>query len=111
MLSTNIEILKSSLSKYEVAELHIEHYTSISFHVIFILTCPLLIIYIYILIIYGTFQQLLQIFYVAESTTNLEHIKKEKKRKERKKPFLQLILLVSCPYSTSSTRYNENKHK
>ena len=47
MLSTKIEILKSSLSKYEVDELHIEHYTSISFHVIFILTCALLIIYIY----------------------------------------------------------------
>ena len=48
MLSTNIEILKSSLSKYEVAELHIEYYTSISFHVIFILTCALLIKNIYI---------------------------------------------------------------
>ena len=47
MLSTNIEILKSSLSKYEVVELHIEHYTSISFHAIFILTCALLIKYIY----------------------------------------------------------------
>ena len=80
MLSTNIEILKSSLSKYEVAELHIEHYTSISFHVIFILTCALLI---NIYIIYGTFQQLLLISYVAESTTNLEHIKKEKKGKEK----------------------------
>ena len=49
MLSTNVEILKSSLSKYEVAELHIEHYTSISFYAIFILTYALLI-----LIIYGT---------------------------------------------------------
>ena len=48
MLSTNIEILKSSLSKYEVAELHIKHYTSIAFHAIFILTRALLIIYIYI---------------------------------------------------------------
>ena len=47
MLSTNIEMLKSSLSKYEVAELLIEHYTSISFHAIFILTCALLKKYIY----------------------------------------------------------------
>ena len=52
MLSTNIEILKSSLSKYELAELHIEYYTSISFYAIFILTYALLIKYI--LIIYGT---------------------------------------------------------
>ena len=46
--------------------------------------------------------------YVAESTTwciDLENIKKEKK-----KPFLQLILLVSCPYSTSTTGYSKNKH-
>ena len=51
MLSTSIsEILKSLLSKYEVAELHIEHYTSISisFCAIFILTYALSTIYILI---------------------------------------------------------------
>jgi hypothetical protein len=41
MLSTNIEILNSSLSKYEVAELYIEHATFILFYAIFILTYAL----------------------------------------------------------------------
>ena len=47
ILSDAQQILKSSLRKYEVAELHIEHYTYISFHAIFILTCAFLIKYIY----------------------------------------------------------------
>ena len=108
MLSTNIEILKSWLSKYEVAELHIEHYTSISFYAIFIRTYALLInIYID------------YIWYILAVTTDflcswkyhkVYRPRKYQKRKEKKKPFLQRILLESCPYSTSPTRYNKNEH-
>jgi len=73
MLSTSVETLKSPLSKYEVAELHIEHYTSISFYAIFILTYALLIKSI--LIIYTTYY----LCGVAESTTKFTDIETARK--------------------------------
>jgi hypothetical protein len=110
ILSTNVEILKSSLSKYEVAELHIEHYTSISFYAIFILTYALLIKYI--LIIYGTLYQLLLISYVAESTTKFTDletagISKRKRKSLSCSSFCWYPALIAPPHGTIKINITE----